>query len=357
MREAMLWSIPLGRYFGVSVKIHWLFLVVALGLILRPMMGKQEPTPPPGACTDAFLIVFIMFLSVLLHEFGHCFGARLVDGDAEDILIWPLGGLAFVNIPQNPRAHFLTAAAGPLVNLLIFVLSGVCLGLFFSVAYQPAWSLLGYPGRSSASEFLMTTWAGEQKWVNPLSFPAILTRIFWVNWILFLFNIILVGFPMDSGRMFQSVVWNYSDYRQGTLWAVYAGYVCAAVVGIWSISTNELLALGLALFILQACLQQHNLLENGADESTFGYDFSQGFTSLERDHPEHPPALPRQSWWERWQKRRAARRLQREQETRQADERRMDSLLEKISLQGLSALSEDEKRFLRMYSDRYRNNS
>src|SRR5205085_318874 len=71
-----------------------------------------------------------LFVSVLLHEFGHCFGARLVDGEANEVLLWPLGGLANCDVPHTPRANFITAAAGPLVNLLLCVLAGGVLLLF-----------------------------------------------------------------------------------------------------------------------------------------------------------------------------------------------------------------------------------
>ena len=67
-----------------------------------------------------------------------------------------------------------------------------------------------------------------------------------------------------------------------------------------------------------------------------------------------PPRL-RQSWWQRWQQARAAKKLQRETETREADERRFDALLEKISTHGLAALTDEERRFMKQYSDRYKN--
>ena len=47
---------------------------------------------------------------VLLHEFGHCAGARAVDGDAHQILMWPLGGLAAIEVPHTPRANFMPRA-------------------------------------------------------------------------------------------------------------------------------------------------------------------------------------------------------------------------------------------------------
>ncbi len=49
------------------------------------------------------MLAGLLFVSVLLHEFGHCFAARWVDGDATEIMIWPLGGLAS-SICRSSRA-------------------------------------------------------------------------------------------------------------------------------------------------------------------------------------------------------------------------------------------------------------
>src|SRR5205807_4688507 len=109
--------------------------------------------------------------------------------------------------------------------------------------------------------------------------------LFWDNWILFLLNVLLVGFPLDGGRMLQSVLWKYVGYRQATLVAIFVGFIVALVVGVYSIAVGEQLALCLALFIGISCWQQRVILETGGEESLFGYDFSQGYTSLERDQP------------------------------------------------------------------------
>src|SRR5262249_39571092 len=94
-------------------------------------------------------------------------------------------------------------------------------------------------------------------------------------------------------------------------------------------------------------------LETGGEESMYG-DFSQGYTSLERDH-DAPPQRKRQSWFQRWLQKRAARKLQREQEQREAEERRMDELLEKIAREGKQSLTDEEQRFLTRVSAKYRN--
>jgi hypothetical protein len=82
-----------------------------------------------------------------------------------------------------------------------------------------------------------------------------------------------------------------------------------------------------------------------------GYDFSQGYTSLEREAP--PRRRP--SFWQRWLQKRAAERLRRELAEREGEENRMDMLLEKVQREGLQALTDEERRFLTRVSARYRN--
>ena len=106
MRDPFSWAFPIGRMFGVTVRVHILFPFVALGMILR---ASYQEGAPAGAWIDATLVITLLFFSVLLHEFGHIFGARYVDGDGEEVLLWPLGGLARVDVPHTPRAN-----SGPL---------------------------------------------------------------------------------------------------------------------------------------------------------------------------------------------------------------------------------------------------
>src|SRR5205085_1683944 len=106
------------------------------------------------------------------------------------------------------------------------------------------------------------------------------------------------------------------------------------------------------LFIYAACKQEWIVLETGGEESLFGYDFSQGYTSLEQDEPPRPRKR-RLNFVQRWLQRRAQRKMQRDMEQAVAEERRMDELLAKIQRGGVDSLTEEEKRFLKRVSDRY----
>src|SRR5690242_9617909 len=127
MWDPFSWSLPLGRLFGINIRVHFLFPVVALGLVLRVAYQKDVVA---GTWIDAAMLMGLLAVSVLLHEFGHCFGARLVDGDAPEVLLWPLGGLAAMEIPHTPRANFIATAAGPAVNLFLCILMGLLLAAF-----------------------------------------------------------------------------------------------------------------------------------------------------------------------------------------------------------------------------------
>jgi Zn-dependent protease len=355
MRDPSYWSIPLGRLFGIAIRVHVLFPLVVLGLILR-VAYQTKPEPfPQGAWIDVTVFCGLLFGSVLLHEFGHCFGARAVNGDASEVLIWPLGGLASVDVPHTPGANFLTALAGPAVNLGLCVLCALLLAFAVDQSYQPPWSPLWYPWRySAAGDIRLFTWGGAEAapanvWV------VLLARLFYANWVLFLVNVLLPGFPLDGGRMLQSALWRYLGYRQAMVVAIIAGFVCVFVVAIAAIAANELLPLLLAGFIFVACKMQWVMLETGGEDSLFGYDFSQGYTSLERDQAPAAPPRRRTTWWKRWLQKRAAQKLLREQETREAEERRMDELLDKVHREGKAALTDEERRFMKRVSDRYRN--
>jgi stage IV sporulation protein FB len=355
MRDPFAWSIPFGRLFGITIRVHLLFPVVALGLLLRAAYQKDAL---PYQWIDFLIVLSFLFASVLLHEFGHCFAARYMQGDANEVLLWPLGGLANCEVPHTPRANFVVAVGGPLVNIFLCLAAALVLVFAIDSTLQPYLNPLYCLARSTDANFpnqvALSTWAGGKVGRDPYSAAVLVSHFFWVNWMLSLINLVLVAFPFDAGRILQSILWNYLGYRRATLAAVFCGFVVMFIVGIYSIVAQEVLALGLCIFIYVSCRHQWLVLEAGGEESLFGYDFSQGYTSLERDQPA-PAAPPKPGWFERWRQKRAAKKLQREMERREAEERRMDELLEKISSQGMTALTDEERRFMKQYSDRYKN--
>ncbi len=404
MRDPMSWSLKVFQAFGIPVRVHVFFFVITLGLFLRQVGMKDNPV----WWVDLLVYtVFLLFLIILLHEFGHCFGARYVEGEAKEVLIWPLGGLAYVDVPHTPRANFIATAAGPFVNVLICL--GCAVGLAtagFLPNANPLTPVLSpyvsemynfHDGRDYTSEYGLKmykpgtaeaipspvdgyektlkelgvtsrkiTWPPEQTatWaanMAPLGaeralapgWAVWLNRAFGLSWILFLFNLI-PAYPLDGGRLLQSFVWGRTDYRRGVVVAAYSGFAVSVVFLLVSIAVNEALFMGLALFMLYESSMALHRLE--ADDGPFGYDFSGGYTTLEKDD-EPAPKPKRLGWFARWRAARRARRQQRVAEERARDEERMDQLLDKIARSGKDSLTDEEKRFLERVSARKRNMS
>lgn len=385
MRDPMSWSIPVFRAFGIQVKVHLLFFIFTIGMFLRQVGMKGNSIH----WVDVFLFtVVLLFLSVLLHEFGHCFGARHAGGDAKEVLLWPLGGLAYVEVPHNPRAHFITTAAGPGVNVLICL---VCTIGMAGAGYLPSLNPLKDPylaevynyqekrhetSRYGTAAGAIAAWKRSltpemQEKITPEVFEELIRRsgidrqeapvgvvwayrIFFLNWVLLLFNLI-PAYPLDGGRLLQALIWSRRDYRKGVVISAYTGFGVAVLFLIVSIAVNEALFMGLALFMLYESSMALYRLEM-EDTGPFGYDFSAGYTSLEKDE-EPPPRQKKAGWFKRWRQARVARRIQRENDERARDEERMDQILEKIARSGKESLTDEERRFLERISARRRNMS
>jgi Zn-dependent protease len=408
MRDPMSWAVPLPvRPFGITVKIHFLFFVITLGMFLRQVAQKDNPV----WWFDAFAFtILLLFFIILLHEYGHCFGGRAVGGEATEILLWPLGGLAYVDVPHNPRAHNITVAAGPGVNLLICLACGI---VMIAAGFWPNANPLANPyvtevrqvgtGKTYTSvyglrlykkdtnesvatpfdifqklfkekedwwtrdRYVLAPENAEQIAVQMSSLPGSperalappwvvwMQRAFQLSWVLFLFNMLVPAFPLDCGQLLQGIIWaRTGSYRQGTVVACYSGFVVSILMLIVAIYWNETMMLLLSIFIFVNCTQKMHSLDQ--EEGVFGYDFSQGYTSLERE--ELPAPQPKKVGpLKRWLQARQARRIAREQEERARDEERMDELLAKIARQGKESLTDEERRFMERVSARYRNRS
>jgi Zn-dependent protease len=355
MRDPFTWALPLGRIRGITVRVHFLFLLFILIMWLKQLTAKNGGGSEAGMWM--LVLMGLLFFSVLLHEFGHCFAARYMDGEANEVLLWPLGGLAKCEVPHSAWANFVTAAGGPFVNLALCAAASVAL-LFssFQPSFDPlpsqCWDTILY--NFADKNYWGSRWSGKPPELRLEVWQYLAAQFFWVNWVSFLFNVVLMGFPLDGGRMLQATLWPRLGYRAATRTAIIVGFVVMFIVGTYAVLNNELLLLCLAGFIYVACKQEWVNLEMGGEESLFGYDFSQGYTSLERDQPP-APRKKKPNFIQRWWQRRQAQKLQREQEQQEADDRRMDALLEKIAREGKQALTDEEQRFLKRVSDRYRN--
>ena len=108
-------SMHLFRFAGIDVFLHYSWFLVAL-------IEIDSRSKSYSSISWNVLEYLALFLIVMMHEFGHALACRQVGGTANRIVLWPLGGVAYVNPPQRPGATLWSIAAGPLVNVAFLVI-------------------------------------------------------------------------------------------------------------------------------------------------------------------------------------------------------------------------------------------
>lgn len=328
------WSFGVGRLLGIRIRLHLLFILG--GLIV---LAHGAATAPEGsgwlALTHAAGMVLVLFSIVLLHELGHCIAARRCGGEADEILMWPLGGLASLSLPHEPGAHIRTTLAGPLVNVLICVVAATVLafwtGRLDTVPWNPFDPFAG--GTPVATEY--------QWWV---------VVVFGFSYLLLLFNLIPM-FPLDGGRLLQCVLWTRTGYRHATSIATGVGMVGAIALGLLAALTRNVTLLAIAFMGYLTCFQQRQAVRMGVfgPDDPGAYEFAGGVGMTTRStSPRRPGFLARR------RAARAARRELREQQRLADQQRRVDAVLEKISRLGANSLTPDERRTLEYETQRQR---
>src|SRR5439155_18316427 len=105
-------SFHLFRFVGIDIYLHWSWFVVAV-------IEIQNRSRSYSSITWNVLEYLSLFLIVLMHECGHALACRQVGGRADQIVLWPYGGVAYVDPPSRPGATLWSIAAGPLVNVVL----------------------------------------------------------------------------------------------------------------------------------------------------------------------------------------------------------------------------------------------
>ena len=101
------WSLNIGSVAGTAIRIHVTFL-----LFLGWIFGVSYFSGGAQAAWTGLLFIVLLFLCVLLHEFGHIFTARAFGVSTPDVILLPIGGVARLErIPEKPSQEFLIAMA------------------------------------------------------------------------------------------------------------------------------------------------------------------------------------------------------------------------------------------------------
>jgi Zn-dependent protease len=187
-------SIRLFRFAGIDVYLHWSwFLLAVYGISNR--IGQYTSAVWP------VLEYLALFAIVLMHEFGHALACRQVGGQANQIVLWPLGGVAYVSPPPRPGPVLWSIAAGPLVN----------------VALAPILTVVAVLGNVGG-------WGETMP--NGYHF---LEAICVINWFLLIFNLLPI-YPLDGGQILQSLLWFVVGRARSLMATTIMGFVCLPVL-------------------------------------------------------------------------------------------------------------------------------
>jgi Zn-dependent protease len=220
-------TIRLFRLTGIEVFLHWSWFLVA-AYEINNRAGRYS------SIGWNVLEYLSLFLIVMLHEFGHSLACRQVGGNANRIVLWPLGGVAYVDPPPRPGATLWSIAAGPLVNVILV----------------PILTAFVYLSRSLG-------WAQTMPDVF-----ALLRSIWFINLSLLIFNMLPI-YPLDGGQILRSLLWFVVGRARSLMATTVIGF--AGVVGLIALAVwMQSLWFGiLSAFILMNCwrgLQQARAL-------------------------------------------------------------------------------------------------
>lgn len=306
VEHPLTWAVPAGSISGIRVRIHLLFIVYAVAQVLwsinRGFFG-------PGYTALAMAALFVV---VLMHELGHCVACRWVGGEADEILMWPLGGLASCHPPNDWRASLITTLGGPAVNVVILPITSAAL-----------WAA-GRPGTILFDPFQ----------IGPLLLTALdswwlvaLWILHAINLMILAFNVLLPIFPLDGGRVLHALLWRTHGRRRSMEMAAAVGLVAASALAIVALVADLLMVLGIAFFCGLVCWAERQRLR--APDMLTG----------EFDPFDSEPDRAADARAERLAERRARRKA--------SEQAELDAILAKIARTGMDSLSAHERRTLK----------
>lgn len=228
-------TIKLARIRGIEVGLHYSWFIVFIAFTLLLAEGQYPNLYPDWSRAEYFIVaiasVLLLFLSVLLHEFGHSIVAQQRGVPVRSITLFIFGGIAGLTRDTDDSGdEFLIAIAGPAVSLLLAGIFGGLWLAFNSVSEQVG-ALLGY--------------------------------LAYINFALVVFNMI-PGFPLDGGRVLRAIVWRATnDMRRATRIAASVG----TGVGLLFVFGGILLVVSGALLNGLWIIVIGWFLQNAADQS------------------------------------------------------------------------------------------
>jgi len=234
------WSFHLARIAGIDVRIHATFLLLLawFGFVYYAEGGQ-------AAMFAGLSFIILLFVCVVLHEFGHALAARAYGINTPDITLLPIGGVARLErMPDKPWQELVVALAGPAVNVVIAFALYIVIGRFFHAAE------LGQIAEGGGD---------------------LLTRLLAINVILVVFNL-LPAFPMDGGRVLRALLAMRMKHARATQIAATVGQIVAVIFGLVGLFGGNPFLLFIAVFVFFGARGEasYAVLKEAADDTRVG---------------------------------------------------------------------------------------
>jgi Zn-dependent protease len=330
-------SVPMFTAFGIRVRAHASLLIFIICVLIFDHIDNIY-TLQARALSMAILVGI-----VILHEFGHCFAARWVGGSANDILLSPLGGLAYASPPHRPGATFITVAAGPLVNVLICIVCGVAIYFLTPTAsmrlyLDHPWHVIPplNPFSPSMNPYVAHLLPGDAAFY--------FYWVYTVSYFLLLFNLLPI-YPLDGAQMVQAAIWPSVGHHRSMMIATTTGMIGSVFLAMFGVLTGAWFLAILAGFLFFTCYQQRQQLKENAPEA-WADSSTVDYTASIYGRPEKPRR--------RRINRRAINRARKIAHQEAVERERIDSILAKVSAHGMHSLTWGERRALRKATERQR---
>lgn len=314
------WSFRAFRLLGTDIRIHWTLPAFFFYYLLRAARHDISPTFLGLFVVTPFVL---LFASVVCHELGHVLAARHFGLHVGYTILTPVGGMVMVGRARTPWSEFVVAACGPLVNLglgaiglgLYLALGGpLAAGMVLPIGADESWLGMAH---SSLGVYVLRDFVGGQ------------SMLFW-------FNVLMVAYPMDGGRMLLAGLWSRMGFSRALRVSCRVSQVLAVVVGLVALVTLSPMLAVIAVFLwVQAAMALRQLQTSPEQGLGWSMDPSPGGSRRTRGAPgSRSPWRVFQDWLER---RRARHYLE---------------LVAKASTHGLDALGRSDRAFMRRQRER-----
>jgi membrane-associated protease RseP (regulator of RpoE activity) len=210
------------RFLDIPVRVHPLFWLVSA------IMGWKD-----GNLPAVLIWIGCVFVSILVHEYGHGLMAKHFDG-SPSIVLYGLGGLCYSQGERGPRERLAVLFAGPGAGFvlcgLVLLLSSLALGITPSEHLAVLMESVGLPASGDEINGALSRF--------PSVAPArIYLNMIWINLCWGLVNLFPI-WPLDGGQATQVVLAGV-DRRNGVRRSHVVSLVTAGILAVLAAMTSR----------------------------------------------------------------------------------------------------------------------